>query len=280
MRPTRKSARKGARKNGRRGKKAPLGLGRKIILVICMIIFVGSAGVLLDYYINGAKEENALNSLADLKVGGEELVTEKGTVVAEYAKLYQVNSDIIGWIKIDGTKVDYPVMQTPDDPEYYIHRSFEKKSTSAGTPFMDALSDVFLPSSNFMIYGHNMKNGTMFHDLLKYEKKDFYLEHKTIKFDTIYKGGQGTYEVIAAGYTEIYPKESTKFKYYQYPGMTTEVEFYEFIRGAKALTPYKMDGTAEYGDQLITLSTCAYHAEEGRFFVVAKRVDAKQVKPQ
>ena len=201
-------------------------------------------------------------------------------MVAEYSTLYQANNDIIGWIKINGTKVDYPVMQTQDDPEYYIRRGFDKESTSSGTPFMDAASDIFIPTSNFMIYGHNMKNGTMFHDILKYESKDFYKEHKKIKFDTIYKGGQGTYEVIAAGYTQIYPKDSDKFKYYQYAGITTESEFNEFIRGVRSLTPYKMDGTAEYGDQLITLSTCAYHVDEGRFFVVAKRVDAKQVKPQ
>lgn len=261
-------------------KKNPVGLGRKIILVLCIIVFVGSAGVLLDYVINGMREESALNDLANMKMSGEELVTDKGTVVAEYSKLYQANNDIIGWIKINGTKVDYPVMQTQDDPEYYIRRGFDKESTSSGTPFMDAASDIFIPTSNFMIYGHNMKNGTMFHDILKYESKDFYKEHKKIKFDTIYKGGQGTYEVIAAGYTQIYPKDSDKFKYYQYAGITTESEFNEFIRGVRSLTPYKMDGTAEYGDQLITLSTCAYHVDEGRFFVVAKRVDAKQVKPQ
>lgn len=261
-------------------KKATLGLGRKIMLVICMIVFIGSAGVLLDYFINGAKEESALNDLSGLKMGGEDLVTDKGTVVAEYSKLYQANSDIIGWITIEGTKVDYPVMQTKEENDYYIHRGFDKEYAKAGTPFMDAASDIFLPTSNFMIYGHNMKNGTMFHDILQYEDKAFYKEHKTFKFDTIYKGGQGTYEVIAAGHTQIYPKDSAEFKYYQYPGITSESEFNEFIKGVKALTPYKMDSTAEYGDQLITLSTCAYHVEEGRYFVVAKRIDAKQVKPQ
>lgn len=264
----------------RRKKKAPLGPGRKIVLVLCIIVFVGSAGVLLDYFINGLREQSNLNELGELKMGGEDLVTDKGTVVAEYARLYQMNNDIIGWITIDGTKVDYPVMQTKDDPEYYIHRGFDGEYSKSGTPFMDAASDIFVPTSNFMIYGHNMKNGTMFHDVLKYEDKDFYKEHKTFEFDTIYKGGQGTYEVIAAGYTKIYPKDSTEFKYYQYGGITTESDFNEFIKGVKALTPYKTESSAEYGDQLITLSTCAYHVEDGRFFVVAKRIDEKQVKPQ
>lgn len=256
-----------------------MSLGRKIILVICLIVFVGSAGVLLDYFVKGAKEQGNMEALKEMK-GVEDLVTEKGTVVAKYAELYKANNDIIGWVKVKGTKVDYPVMQTQNDPEYYIRRDFNKASASSGTPFMDATSDIFIPTSNFMIYGHNMKNGTMFHDLLKYEKKDFYKEHKTFKFDTIYKGGQGTYEVVAAGYTEIFPKDSTAFKYYQYPAITSEAEFYEYIKGVKAISIYDTGVSVEYGDQLVTLSTCAYHKEDGRFIVVGKRVDAKQVKPQ
>jgi len=261
-------------------KRAPLSLGRKIVLVICMIVFFGSAGVLLDYYINGAREQNALTELGNMKQEAEDMVTDKGTVVGKYVDLYKTNGDIIGWVTIDDTKIDYPVMQTQDDPEHYIHLSFDQEYAASGTPFMDAASDIFIPTSNFLIYGHNMKNGTMFHDLLKYESAEFYDEHKTFKFDTIYKGGQGEYQVIAAAYSKIYPKDSTKFKYYQYAGITTEAEFNTYVSGVKALSIYDTGVTAEYGDQLVTLSTCAYHTEEGRFFVVAKRVDAKQVKPQ
>ncbi|MDO4746025.1 MAG: class B sortase [Bacillota bacterium] len=254
-------------------KKAPLSLGRKIVLVICMIVFLGSSGVLLDYYINGAREQSALSDLSNMKQQGQDLETEKGTVIAEYAELYKKNNDIIGWITVEDTKIDYPVMQTQDDPEFYLHRSFDKEYAASGTPFMDAASDIFIPTSNFLIYGHNMKNGTMFHDLLKYDDEEFYQEHKTFKFDTIYKGGQGEYQVIAAGYTRIYPKDSTKFKYYQYAGITSEVDFDDYVRGVKALSAYDTGVTAEYGDQLVTLSTCAYHVEEGRFFVVGKRVE-------
>ena len=268
------------RNKTKKSKRAPLGLGRKIILVICMIVFLGSASVLLDYYINGAKEQNALEGLGDMKSAAQELKTDKGTVVGEYAELYKANSDIIGWVKIDDTKIDYPIMQTQADPEYYLHRSFDGEYASSGTPFMDAASDIFIPTSNFLIYGHNMKNGTMFHDLLKYESSEFYQEHKTFKFDTIYKGGQGEYQVIAAAYSKIYPKDSAKFKYYQYAAITSEAQFNEYVNGVKALAIYDTGVSVEYGDQLVTLSTCAYHTDEGRFFVVAKRVDAKQVKPQ
>ena len=181
-----------------------MGTGRKIILVICLIVFVGSAGVLLDYFINGMREQNALEGLKDMQTDREDLVTDKGTVIGKYADLYLANSDIIGWVTVDDTHIDYPVMQTQDDPEFYLHRGFDKEYAASGVPFMDAASDIFVPTSNFLIYGHNMKNGTMFHDLLEYDSKDFFEEHPTFKFDTIYKGGQGTYQVIAAGYTQIY----------------------------------------------------------------------------
>ena len=194
--------------------------------------------------------------------------------------LYEANSDIIGWIQVEDTKIDYPIMWTPDDGEYYLHRNFQKEQASSGVPFMDAASDIFVPTSNFLLYGHNMKNGTMFHDLLKYKDKDFYQAHKTFRFDTIYKGGQGTYEVIAAGYSKIYPEDSNAFKYYQYAGITSESDFNEYVKGVKSLSRYDTGVTAEYGDQLVTLSTCAYHEKNGRFFVVGKRTDARQVKPQ
>lgn len=257
-----------------------MSMGRKIVLVICLIVFIGSAGVLLDYFITGMRAQNAFEDLQKLKTMREDLVTDKGTVIGEYADLYLINSDIIGWVTVEDTNIDYPVMQTKSDPEYYLYRAFDKSDSSSGTPFMDAASDIFIPTSNFLIYGHHMKNGTMFHDLLEYADKEFYEKHKTFKFDTIYKGGQGTYEVIAAGYTQIYPTDSKEFKYYQYAGMTSQSDFNEYVKGVKAISEYDTGVIAEYGDQLVTLSTCAYHTDNGRFIVVGRRVDAKQVKPQ
>ncbi len=258
-----------------------MGLGRKILLMICLIVFVGSAGVILDYVLKGLREQSALDKVGELRSDTrEDLVTDKGTVIGKYADLYLKNKDLIGWVTVDGTRIDYPVMQTQDDPEFYLHRNFDKEYTASGTPFMDALSDIFVPTSNFLVYGHHMKNGTMFKDLLKYDDKEFYQSHRTFRFDTIYKGGQGTYQVIAAGYSKIYPESSDAFKYYQYAGMTTEDSFNEYIEGVKRISSYDTGETAQFSDQLVTLSTCAYHTENGRFFVVGRRTDAKQVKPQ
>ena len=257
-----------------------MSLGRKIVFVLCLIVFVGSAGMLLNYFLTGMREQSSLEDLAKLKTEREDMKTDKGTVIGKYVDLYEANSDIIGWITVDGTKIDYPVMQTQDDPEFYLRRNFQKEHATAGVPFMDASSDIFVPTSYFLIYGHNMKNGTMFHDMLKYKDKSFYQEHKTFRFDTIYKGGQGTYEIIAAGYSKIYPEDSDAFKYYQYAGITSRSDFNEYLKGVKELSEYNTGVSAEYGDQLVTLSTCAYHEKNGRFFIVGKRTDAKQVKPQ
>ena len=234
-----------------------MSLGRKIVFVLCLIVFVGSAGMLLNYFLTGMREQSSLEDLAKLKTEREDMKTDKGTVIGKYVDLYEANSDIIGWITVDGTKIDYPVMQTQDDPEFYLRRNFQKEHATAGVPFMDASSDIFVPTSNFLIYGHNMKNGTMFH-----------------------KGGQGTYEIIAAGYSKIYPEDSDAFKYYQYAGITSRSDFNEYLKGVKELSEYNTGVSAEYGDQLVTLSTCAYHEKNGRFFIVGKRTDAKQVKPQ
>ena len=257
-----------------------MSLGRKIILVICIIVFLGAAGTLLNYFLTGMREQQALEDLAKLKTQREDMETDKGTVIGKYVDLYLKNGDIIGRIQMDGTKIDYPVMWTPDDPEYYLRRDFNKEHATSGTPFMDASSDIFVPTSNFFIYGHNMKNGTMFHDLLDYDDESFYQSHKTFKFDTIYKGGQGTYEIVAVGYSRIYPENSGEFKYYQYAGITSEEDFNEFVDGVKGLSLYDTGVEPEYGDQLVTLSTCTNEDEDGRFFVVGRRTDAKQVTPQ
>ena len=248
--------------------------GRKIAFVIALMVFIGALGAILNYYMTGWRAEKALTSLGQLKAQQQDLPTDKGIVLGKYVALYQKNRDIIGWLTIDGTKMDYPVMQTQKEPEYYLRRNFDKKYSISGVPFMDAKSDIFIPTANWMIYGHNMKDGTMFHDLLDYKDNEFYQEHKTIKFDTIYKGGQAEYQVVAAFYTQIYPKDKKVFKYYNYAGITGRKQFDEYIKGVKDLSRYDTGVDAKYGDQLITLSTCSYHVPDklGRFAVVAKRV--------
>ena len=229
---------------------------RRIIFVIALLVFIGSAGYLTIHHIEGQQEENAFRQLT---VNGEH----------DLAALHEENADIVGWIKIDDTRIDYPVMWTPDDPEFYLRRNFQKEYSAAGTPFLDAASAI-PGSSNWLIYGHHMKSGVMFHDLLKYDDADFYNGHKVIHFDTL--SGEGLYEIVAVCYTQIYPEDAEVFKYYQYASITDEASFDAYVQGVKALSIYDTGVTPVWGDQLITLSTCEYSVEDGRFIVVARKM--------
>ena len=269
------------------------------LLVLFIAIFIGCAIYLISYFMESKKSEDTVDGLKDLVISDDEedevvfdsnykevivatetdagQVEEKkyidfdGTLVQKkYARLYKQNNDFIGWIKINDTDIDYPVMQSMYEEEYYIYRDFDKQSSSAGTLFIDTSSDVIM-SDNILIYGHNMHTGKMFHDLLEYENEEFYKNHKTFTFNTIH--GDGTYEVIAAFRTKIYEVDYTGFKYYQFFDASSEEEFMNYVKNCVSMTPYTIVNNVEYGDKLITLSTCAYHTTNGRFVVVAKKIE-------
>ncbi len=262
----------------------------KFVYTILMLVFAGIACYciyyLADYYLENKKSEDKYDELRNLIIEdntGEPAYDDEGNEVpafvevdgkkiqAKYLNLYNRNNSFVAWIKIEGTGIDYPVVQTPEDEEYYLRRDFDGNKSTAGTVFVDTSSDIEKPSDNILIYGHNMKAGTMFHDLLEYDDEDYYKEHKYIEFNTIY--GDGTYEIIAAFRTNIKAADDDGFKYYQFFDAENEEEFNYFIDNVKALTPYEIPVTAEYGDKLITLSTCSYHTDEGRFVIVAKKIE-------
>ena len=189
------------------------------------------------------------------------------TAFEKYAAVYEQNSDFVGWISIEGTNIDYPVMQTVDNPNYYLKHSFEKQYSDYGVPYVQENCDLGL-SDNCVIYGHHMNNGSMFADLCKYADEDFYRAHKTIRFDTL--SGFGEYEVVAVFKTAAYSEQG--FKYYHFVNADSAEDFDAFIAKCKELALYDTGVTAEYGDRLITLSTCEYSRQNGRMVVVAKRL--------
>lgn len=189
----------------------------------------------------------------------------KTGMLKPYEKLYEQNKDFFGWIKIPGTKINYPVMCTPDDMEYYLRRGFDGSDTTGGTPFLD----TECPEDGHMniVYGHHMKNQTMFGSLPEYEKKEYWAEHPEIYFDTLYE--QETYEIVAAFYSRIYNPDEEGFRYYAYKDLSDEQVFHEFKEGIEKEALYDTGISWEYGDTVLLLSTCSYHTEEGRFVVVA-----------
>ena len=260
------------------------------LLVFFILVFLGSGAYLGLYFYKIHKAQSGFDDLKSLirdssddkGDNGEESSVDPDMVVPKYvnidgvsvqekfADLYTRNHEFIGWLTVDGTNIDYPVMHTPDDEEKYLRRDFDGNSSSSGTLFVAAASDPIAPSDNVIIYGHNMKAGTMFHSLLNFEKKEYYEEHKLIEFDTIEEDAQ--YEVIAAFRTKIDESDPSLYKYYEFHNASSEEEFNEYVSKVKSMTPYEIETTAKYGDKLITLSTCAYHADEGRYVIVAKKL--------
>ena len=200
----------------------------------------------------------------------EKTESTEPTVLPEYAELYEKNGDLFGWIKIDNTPINYPVMHTPEDPQYYLRKAFDKSSSQSGTVFMDGA--CFEGCGNYIIYGHHMKNETMFGTLPNYAEKDYWEEHRIISFDTVYEHGE--YEVIAAFFGVVLAEGEPGFRYYRYKDLTDPEIFEEYMDQLKTVAVYDTGITAEYGDELITLSTCSYHTTDGRFVVVAKKINS------
>lgn len=246
-----------------------------IMIPILSVVFIFTTAMVIRYVVRSHSEQKAFEELASITgaANAQEQVPSLDTNVSEenyispYLPLKEQNADFFGWISIEGTKIDYPVMYTPDDPEYYLHRAFDKNSSQSGVPFLDATCS--LECGNYLIYGHNMSNGTMFADLLSYADHEFWEEHPTIQFDTL--DGTGSYFIFAAFYSEIYLKKEDGFHYYQYTDLHDAENFDAYINQVKKAALYDTGITLEYGDMLLTLSTCSYHTTNGRFVVVARQ---------
>ena len=246
----------------------------------CAIVFVACGAYIADYYMKSNTAQSSLENIAGSS--------------SDLAELYEENRDLVGWIKVDGTAIDYPVMQSTEEPQRYLRKGFDREYSLAGTPFLAAEStigseDVGGASSslNWLIYGHNMKSGTMFHDLLKYEDREFCEKHPTFTFSHIVRNRAGypkrdasgnvqftepeEYVIVACAYSQIYDKKDTCFKYYNYGLITSPEQLREYLDGVSQIAEYEIKPLQSADGRFVTLSTCAYHVEDGRFFIVGMR---------
>lgn len=218
-----------------------------------------------------AAQENSLSAPDDVNPdneAGDVTVEPAEQNTAWYDGLLGQNGELFGWIEIPDTNINYPVMHTPSDPEKYLHTAFDGSYSKSGVPFL--AGECYEGCGNMIVYGHNMRNGSMFHDLLSYKKEDFWREHPTVCFDTI--NDIGEYEIIAAFRSKVYRADETGvFKYYNYTDLSNPDVFEEYMAGVKAASIYDTGLTAEYGDSLITLSTCGNGNDNERFVVVARK---------
>ncbi len=258
---------------------------RKLIVVLCSIIALGCFGYYGVYYYYAGKTQADYNNLSELK-GSTTLASASGTqgvtihyteeeeeieltVLEEYETLYNKNKRMIGWLKIEDTNIDYPVLQTTDNI-FYLDHNFEQEYDRNGSLFLDAECDIVHRNTNLIIYGHHMRSGKMFGNLNKYSSESYYKEHPTIQFDTIYE--KGTYQVMYVFRSKIYNEDEIVFKYYQFFDAVSEKEFTSNMQEMAALSLYDTGVTASFGDELLTLSTCDNSETDGRFVVVAKRI--------
>ncbi len=199
---------------------------------------------------------------------------ETPDILPEYVDLYNKNKRLIGWLEIadinDGVFLSYPVMQTVDN-SYYLNHDFEQNENVNGCIFMDCACDAIKPSDNLILYGHHMRSGRMFGNLVKYEDENFYRNHRIIKFDTIYEHGE--YEVMFAFRTSLKTEDDISFKYYQFIDANGPEEFNSYMNEMASMSLYDTGVTAVWGDHLLTLSTCDYQEDNGRFAVVARRIN-------
>ena len=256
---------------------------RKRTVFICSIIAVICIGYVFFYYYLYERNSNEYEQLASLK--GENTVStdtkvhinytkeeeKKELVVLEkYKKLFSQNKSLIGWIKIDDTNIDYPVMQTVNN-EYYLDHNYNQQYDKNGSIFLDKDCDITDPGTNMIIYGHHMKSGRMFGNLKLYSNKSYYEEHPIIQFDTIYE--EGRYQIMYVFRSRIYNEDEIVFKYYQFFEVSTPEEFDSHMNEMRKMSLYDTGVTATYGDKLITLSTCDNSEQDGRFVVVAKKIN-------
>lgn len=243
---------------------------RRLIMIILIITFVLSSIYIIKYFYDKNKDKQYDNVLENTTIDEEQITEYKTERMLQLEELQKENSDIIGWIEIEDTNINYPVLQGKDN-EYYMTRTYKKEYSKDGSLFLDKDYNWDIPSTNLLIYGHNNSNGNMFEDLEKYQKEDFYKTHPTIRFTT--KEEDVEYEIIAVFLSRVYYKsEKNVFRYYYFINAETEAEFNEYVENAKKASLYDTAKTAEYGDGLMTLSTCSYHTEDGRLAVVARKV--------
>ena len=257
-----------------------------IILWLLIVVLAVSSFFLIKELVKNKKETEVFDELQEI-VQNEENSTNENVDILEntssnssnekqVSKNYnynlenisKVNADVIGWLKIDGTNINYPVMQNGN---YYLHRNIYKKYSSHGTPYLAEHCNL-KTSDNLIIYGHHMNDNTMFSQLEKYKNYNFYLNHKYIKFYTIEDGRtiENTYEIMIVFKTIAYSDEG--FKYYNYTDFKNVDDYKEFVENCRKLEFYNTVVTGTNNDKYITLSTCEYSQKNGRLVVVGKEV--------
>lgn len=252
-------------------KKGKADIFYNVAILVCLAVFLVSGGLLLKRYFDDRRSESEFAALESLIVSDAPAADGEETNSAKFAALRDQNSDFIGWISIEDTKLDFPVMYAPNNKDFYLRHDFNKEYSVYGVPYLDEKTTLGAndQSENLVIYGHNMKTGTIFGCLTGYKEASYYQQHPYVQFDTVY--GDGTYEVFAAFSIDV--AADTSFVYNQYVDMDEET-YDTYVEEVISRSDVDTGIRPVYGEQLLTLSTCEYSSDNGRYVVVARRVDS------
>lgn len=247
---------------------------KRIVTILLLIILICSIVLIIKIKYTENKENKKqieISQVLDTINIPKSIITQERTErMIQLEELRKENSDIIGWLEIEGTNINYPVLQAEDNDYYLIH-NYKNEKISSGSIFLDKDYSFTKPSENLLIYGHRNKKGLMFEDLIKYKEEKFYKEHSTIRFTTTKE--DSTFEIISAFNSKVYYQNETDvFKYYKFVNANNITDYYNYVENCKKMSIYDTEKTAQYGEQLLTLSTCDYTQENGRFVVVAKKI--------
>ena len=238
-----------------------------IYFVLVSLIIISIIYIVREFY--WKKEAVEETKIVDTIEVDESKVTKESTKrMIQVKSLQQENSDVVGFLEIENTNISYPVVQGNDN-EYYMTHNYKKEKSKNGAIFLDKDYDWNIPSNNYLIYGHNLNNGTMFQELLKYANESYYKEHPTISFTTADE--EGVYDIISIFRSKVYYTTDNVFKYYFFINPKTKEEYNDYIKNIKEISLYNIEQTSDYGAQLITLSTCSYHVKDGRFVIVGAK---------
>ena len=247
-------------------------------LAVCVLLLGVSLFQVISHYAGAQKAEKEFTELAQIveqteDTPEEEPAGEEQEVISpleRYAELFAMNNDMAGWIRIEDTQINYPVMYTPDNPDYYLKHNFEGKDDNKGNPFVSADASIDPMDQNIVIFGHNVSDGSQFGDLDAYLDKKFYKKHPVITFDTIYETGQ--YQIVAVVKTHVKEKDESGFRYYWFRNYKNRKEFQNLLDFVEENRVYDTGEHLIYGDTTIMLSTCEYTVNNGRLVVIAKRI--------
>ena len=261
-----------------------------LAIVLLLIVFGVSAFMVGSYILEGKEQKEKYDSLSALKDSAKDNATvpaetvpeqtdpegtfseaeirDENGMLVEYGEIYALNPDVVGWIRMDGTEMDYPVMQTPDRPNHYLYKDFDGKQSARGSIYIREECDINEPSDNITIYGHNMRDGSMFECLNAYTSKEAWDNNPLIFFDTLYE--YHVYKIFAVFKTSANIGEG--FTYHNMIDAKDKEDFDKFVAKCKELSFYETGETPVYGDKLICLSTCEYTLDNGRLVVAAVRI--------